>query len=138
MVQKIVADTNVLISALGWNGNERKIIRLAIDGRVKLVFSRETFEELINVMGYPKFDFSEDQKARFILILSAIGYFVEISKRLDIIQEDPSDNRFLETALAGGASHMVSGDKHLLAITDFEGITILSATNFLKSMREKE
>ncbi len=92
---------------------------------------------MVDVMDYPKCGFSESQKARYILILSAIGCFVETSKRLDVIQEDPSDNRFLETALAGGASHIVSGDRHLLTVEQFEGIIILSAAAFLKSIEEE-
>jgi putative PIN family toxin of toxin-antitoxin system len=127
-------DTNVLISALGWEGNERDILNLAIDGKIKLVFSKETFEELVRVMDYPKFSFSDEQKAMFILILSTIGSFIEITEKLQVIKGDSSDNRFLETAVDGKASYIVSGDKHLLKLKNFRGIKIVSAKKFIGSM----
>jgi putative PIN family toxin of toxin-antitoxin system len=134
MVERVVADTNVLISALGWKGNERDLLNLAIDNKIKLVFSKETFEELIRVMNYPKFGFSKKQKTRFILILSTIGSFVKIREKLQVIKDDPSDNRFLETAVDGKASYIVSGDEHLLKIKDFRGIKIISSREFIGSV----
>ena len=134
MVERVVADTNVLISALGWEGNERDLLNLAIDSKIKLVFSKETFEELIRVMGYPKFGFSDEQKARFILILSTIGSFVGVTEKLQVIKDDPYDNRFLETAVDGKTSYIVSGDEHLLKIKNFRGIKIISAKEFIDSV----
>jgi putative PIN family toxin of toxin-antitoxin system len=134
MVERVVANTNVLISALGWEGNERDLLNLAIDSKIKLVFSKETFEESVRVMGYPKFGFSNEQKARFILILSTIGSFIKITEKLQVIKEDPYDNRFLETAVDGKASYIVSGDEHLLKIKNFRGIKIVSAKEFIDSI----
>ena len=49
-----------------------------------------------------------------------------------VIRDDPSDDKFLECALAGEAAFIVSGDKHLLRLSVFEGIEILSPRDFLQ------
>ncbi len=47
---------------------------------------------------------------------------------------DPNDNRVLEAALAGSADYIVSGDKDLLVLVQFEHIPILSPADFLKML----
>jgi predicted nucleic acid-binding protein len=51
---------------------------------------------------------------------------------LDVIRDDPEDNRVLECAVGGNANFIVSGDKHLLAIKEYLGIVILSPAEFLR------
>ena len=66
MGKRVVIDTNVLISALGWAGAPRKVINKVFDGEPNLYISEEILTELIKVMNYPKFGFTEEQKIRFI------------------------------------------------------------------------
>jgi len=49
-----------------------------------------------------------------------------------VIRSDPSDDKFLEWSLAGKAKCIVSGDKHLLRLSEFQGIYILSPRDFLQ------
>jgi predicted nucleic acid-binding protein len=49
-----------------------------------------------------------------------------------IIHDDPSDNKFLEAAVAGRASCIVSGDKHLLNLFEVQGIPILKPKDFVQ------
>ncbi len=50
---------------------------------------------------------------------------------LDIVGDDPDDNRVLEAALAGEADYVVSGDRHLLKLGSVEGIPILTTRQFM-------
>ena len=61
MGKKVVLDTNVLISALGWGGNPKMIFIKCIDGHLSLVTSKEQLDELQRVLEYPKFGFTETQ-----------------------------------------------------------------------------
>lgn len=57
--------------------------------------------------------------------------WVEAPGRLHLISSDPSDNKFLECALAAGADLIVSGDRHLLALGEFRGLPILDPAQAL-------
>ena len=53
------------------------------------------------------------------------------------LSRDPTDNKFIECALAGGAEVVVSGDRDLLALEKPFGITLVSDTEFLRRLRER-
>jgi uncharacterized protein len=82
-------------------------------------------------LDYPKFDFTE-QKVRFKALISATAIFVEPKKKLDIVKEDPSDNRILECALVAEVDFVISGDEHLLSLGKVGKIEIVKANEFLK------
>ena len=72
--KRIVIDTNNLISALGWEGNSRDLLRKVIDKEYEFIISIKQLEELKNVLDYPKFRFSEDQKRKFLEIIFRISF----------------------------------------------------------------
>jgi len=49
-----------------------------------------------------------------------------------IIHDDPSDDKFLEAAVAGEASHIISGNKHLLKLSEYQGIQIIKPRDFVQ------
>ncbi|MBI2877210.1 MAG: hypothetical protein HYY20_10040 [Candidatus Tectomicrobia bacterium] len=57
--------------------------------------------------------------------------YVEITGDLHVVADDPDDDKFVECAMVAGASRIVSGDQHLLALGQYEGIHILSAAEFI-------
>ncbi len=82
-------------------------------------------------MNYPKFKFTEEQKNKFLQILSEISTIIETKIELDIA-EDPDDNMFIECALESGADCIISGDEHLKKIKQFKNINIISVSDFLE------
>jgi len=82
-------------------------------------------------MDYPKFNFTEEQKARFISIILEIATMVEITGKVKVIVDDPDDNAILETAVVGNVQYLVSGDPHLLKLKEFAKVKILTASEFL-------
>jgi len=127
----IVADTNVIVSALFWEGNESKIIGLVEEGKAKLLTSIALLDELKKVLMYERLGLDEktvDDNATYILTISKI---VSPKRKLRVVREDPADDRVLECALAGKAGYIVSGDRHLLQIKKFRGIRIVRAKEFL-------
>ena len=69
---KVTLDTNILISALGWDGIPRQVLGKIIGGEVELFVSDGQFSELSEAMDYPKFQFTEEQKDRLkSLVLSS-------------------------------------------------------------------
>ena len=87
--EKIVLDTNVLVSALGWNGKPKKVFNKILNKEFDLIISKEQLDELKKVLNYPKFEFTNDQKLRFLNIVSEISYIVDIKNKLKVVKEDP-------------------------------------------------
>ena len=85
------------------------------------------------------------QKFPQIEITEILGLFILNSEIIDpggleIREcEDLADNKFLECAIAGGCEVIVSGDKHLLKMSEFHGVKILKPRDFLdKYLNSKE
>ena len=129
--KKVVLDTNVLISALGWEGNPRAIFKKAIDKEFELILSSKQLGELLRVLNYPKFKFTDEQKERFLSILLSIATLVKTKSEIDIIKEDPDDNIILEPANEMKISYIISGNEHLLKLKEFKDAKIVTAKKFL-------
>jgi len=132
MTNSVVFDTNVLVSAALFS---RSIPRQAfekalLDGDV--LFSKATHAELVEVLDRPKFDkyLSKSERLRFISLFVEAAILVEVAETITVCR-DPKDNKFLELAISGRATYIVSGDDDLLELHPFGGITILQPQAFL-------
>jgi predicted nucleic acid-binding protein len=67
--------------------------------------------------------------------IRSMGEKVEIRGDLHVVAADPDDDKFLECALVGGASYIVSSDHHLRDLKEYEGIKIISVQEFLTIVR---
>ncbi|MFT4249913.1 MAG: putative toxin-antitoxin system toxin component, PIN family [Candidatus Woesearchaeota archaeon] len=134
---RVVLDTNVLVSAAIYQGNEYEVLQLIQLARVQLLLSEEIIQEFTAVLKRPKFGFSTTQVVDVIKQLRLICEVVHPKKRLEVIQEDLDDNKFLECALEGKADYILSGDKHLLKLKHFEEIPIINASKFIALLKEE-
>ena len=134
MIQKVVIDTNVIISDLLFGGKPGELIPLWQNRRIEPIVSRDIVDEYIRVLAYPKFELTE-KEIQFLLYRQLLPYFeiVETSQGEIIIPNDPSDDNFIQCALAGNAKVIVSGDIHLLSLKLYQDIHILSPAEFLKT-----
>lgn len=132
MGTRIVLDTNILISALGWRGAPHEIVRACLDGRYELLLSPDLLQELERVLHYPKFRFSPSEILDYLALLTETAELVQPDFQLEVVEADPTDNRVLECALAGGALLIVTGDDHLLSLEEYAGIPILRPQAFLE------
>jgi putative PIN family toxin of toxin-antitoxin system len=133
---RIVLDTNILVSAMGWGGNERKVLLATLSDDIDLVLSDEIISELLHVLSYEKLSHIPEEKiGLFLEIIMETAIIIETTSKLAIIEEDPMDNRILECAIYGGVEYIVSGDKHLLNLKEYEGIKIFKAKAFLSIIK---
>ncbi|MEK6887722.1 MAG: putative toxin-antitoxin system toxin component, PIN family [Candidatus Aenigmatarchaeota archaeon] len=132
---KVVLDTNILISALGWKGKPNEVFGRVVSGEIELVTSDEQFNELVEVLDYPKFQFTDIQKDRFKSLILEMATFVKPAEKIDAIKNDPDDNMILEAATAGNVVYVVSGDPDLLELKEFRGIKIVTAREFLREIK---
>jgi putative PIN family toxin of toxin-antitoxin system len=131
-VIKIVADTNILISALIYGGVCEEVLKLVREKSLELLISPEILAEFAEVL-YRKFKFSPEKVKEAILQIKEISTLVYPVKRLNIVKQHDSDNRILECAVEGKAQYIISGDEHhLLPLRKYRGIKILNPAEFLK------
>jgi len=132
--KKVVIDTNVIVSALLFGGKPGELITLWQNNTIEPIVSRDVVDEYIRVLAYPKFELAE-KEIQFLVYSQLLPYFeiVETSQGEIIIPNDPSDDKFIQCALAGNAKVIVSGDIHLLSLKVYQDIHILSPAEFLKT-----
>ena len=128
---KVVADTNVYVSAILFGGNCEAILALARAGIVELFVSPAIQRELRSVLGHT-FGWPEPRIRDSVAEVNALASLVRPSVRLSGILGHEEDHRILECALAAHADFLVTGDKrHLLPLKAFRGIRIVSPREFL-------
>jgi putative PIN family toxin of toxin-antitoxin system len=131
---RVVIDTNVVVSAVLL---PRSISRQAFNFVIqkgKLLASEYTLAELNEVLCRPKFNkyIPEQKRLEFFAALVREVEMIKISKFITECR-DEKDNKFLELAMSGNASHIVSGDNDLLVLNPFHNISIISPAYFLKN-----
>ena len=131
---RVVLDTNVLISAILFGGRPRQILEKAIRGDVRLCLSEPILEELKGVLQRSKFGYSSEMIQLIVIELMSIADFVNPSATLNVVLEDPEDNRILECAVEVEANCIVSGDSHLLKLRRYRNTEILNAAGFLERL----
>lgn len=139
-VERLVVDTNVLISAsLSPDGAPALLLDRLRGMRAVLVFSEPTMAELGTRLMQVKFDrhVDRDIRLRFLAEIDAVAELVGVSGA-PMGCRDRTDDLFLETALAGGCELIVSGDQDLLVLHPWRGIQILSPAESLKTLADSQ
>jgi putative PIN family toxin of toxin-antitoxin system len=130
---RFVIDTNILVSAVLIKSSVPDVAFKKANNLGIMLFSDATFQELQEILNRSKFDkyISLNIRTQFLAKLKLESEAVEI---VQIIKEcrDPKDDKFLEVAINGNATHMITGDKDLLALHPFRGVDIITATQFLE------
>jgi|SRR3989344_3310058 len=133
---KIIADTNTLISATFWHGASDKIISKAETKAIELVLSDDILKEYSEVLNYE--EIQNKIKDKKLEMQRTLGKIISMStlvvpkEKLNIVIDDPDDNKILECAVAGNVDCIVSNDNHLLKLKEFRGIPILTPEKFLE------
>ena len=126
----VVFDTNILFSGLGWRGSPFRCLELARKGQVISVTCQEILTELEEKLQL-KQSMSVTEAAQDVAQVLLFSRLVTINNTLKVVADDPDDDMVLECAVVGGASHIVTGDRHLLSLGNYQNIAIVRAADFL-------
>lgn len=126
-----------MVSAIIGRGKPRRLLRQVLRGHT-VVASREMLAELADVLAREKFSLSARQIARFLTIYTSRSEVVDLTRRVELVDSDPDDNIVLATAINGSAAFIVTGDKHLLELVEFEGIRIVTVDAALKILHTEK
>ncbi|MBI3032041.1 putative toxin-antitoxin system toxin component, PIN family [Candidatus Woesearchaeota archaeon] len=131
---RVVLDTNIFISGIFWEGNySSQIIDAWRNGKILMVSSTEIVEELVETLKDFKIKMSDKMIQEWQKMIIENAVIVVPTETLDIVKNDPKDNKFFEAALAGNAAYIISQDKkHILSIAEFQGIKTIHPQEFVK------
>jgi len=130
LATKVVFDTNILVSGHFWKGPPHRCLLAVEAGLVSLVLTEPIVAEFRQTLG-EKFRVPVDEVDAIVGRLDTRAAHVVAPGRSGWVTQDPDDDKFIDAALASGATIIVSGDRHLLALGSVEGIDILTARSFL-------
>ena len=130
---KVVIDTNVFVSA-SFGGIPKEVIGYIDRAECKLCISQPIVEEYLNVL-------NRNGSSR-LLLEKVIFYCTEadtvtdanLLPTLHVVEKDPSDNKFIECAVALQADFIITGDRALLEIGEYDNIQIVTPREFIEAI----
>ena len=131
---RVVLDTNIFVSALEFGGTPLRLLEKARAGEFEVAISTPIIDEIKRVLR-EKFGWPESRLEQFERNVSQFTHRVEPTIRLDIVKDDPSDDKFAECAVEAGAEAIITGDQDLLRLGSYEGIKMMTPRDRLQRER---
>ena len=125
---RLVLDTNVVASAMLWGGAPLLLLQAAREKRITLFTSTALLAELTDILGRRKFE--KKIAASTLSVDELVDRYTDLTTLvrptpLSGIAPDPDDDMVIGTALAAQAQLIVTGDKPLLSVTEYQGVRII-------------
>ena len=128
----IVLDTNVIVSGVLWGGKPGQLLQACIEEKVINHTSPDIIKELERVLNYSKFQLTEGEIIKIVNLVLNVSKVIRPEGKIEVVDEDPGDNKYLECAVASKSNYIVSGDKHLLKLGTFGKIKIVKPSEMIK------
>lgn len=134
---KAVLDTNQIVSSvIVKHGPPAKLFEAWRRRQYLLITSRDIIQETKKVFYYPriigKYHLAQKDIDSVLDLLEREAVIACVFSQVNIIEEDPDDNKILACAAASEADYIVSGDQHLLSLKKYQNISIVKAKEFLE------
>ncbi len=128
---RLVLDTNVLVSAiLSPSSISAKVLNWGEDNGF-ILYSDATLTEFLSVLGRSKFSKYIDHEDidGLSIRIKTVWLFVEILNQVQLCQ-DPKDDKFIDLALNGDASYLITGDNDLLVLNQIADTSVINPRTF--------
>src|SRR5271165_830141 len=131
---RLVLDTNVVASALLWDGPPRRLLQAGRGETIRLFTSPPLLAELTDILARPKF--AKKISASRLSIDQIVGLYAELAASVrpapvPRTAPDPDDDVVIGTALAAKADYLVTGDRALRSLGEFQGGRMVSVNEVL-------
>jgi putative PIN family toxin of toxin-antitoxin system len=133
---RVTPDTNVLISALFYYGNERVVLEAAVEGRLQFVLSMEIIDELIRVLE-KKFKVDPEFTRDYVLRLNELLDIVTPRKLPGELVRDREDVKIIECAHSGHSDYIVTGDRDLLSLKRYQQTKIVKSSKLVRILKNE-
>jgi putative PIN family toxin of toxin-antitoxin system len=128
---RVILDTNVFVSGVFFSGPPYRILEAWRGGKLQLVASQEILEEYQRVGETLAEQFPGVNLQPIIDLVTTNAEVFPNQVLPESICEDPDDDKFIACALAGRCRVIISGDRHLLKVSGFRGLTVMSPRRFI-------
>ena len=128
---RIVIDTNVIASAIFFGGRPRELLELLMTRKLDAYISKEILDEYRETIEYLQNKYSSRPVAVPLSQIAAACKMIEIKTEIDACR-DPDDNKFISCAIDSRSLYIVSGDKDLLSMGQYEDIEIVTVADFFQ------
>jgi putative PIN family toxin of toxin-antitoxin system len=137
---RLVLDTNVVASAMLWGGSPKLLLLARREKRVDLYTSTPMLAELTDILGRPKFE--KKIAASTLTVDQLVDRYAELAQvvrptSIPRIAPDPDDDVVIGTALAAKADWLITGDRLLLSVDEYQGVRIVSVAQALQTLAAK-
>lgn len=137
---RLVLDTNVVASAMLWGGNPRQLLQARREKRVELFTSVAMLAELTDILARPKF--AKKIAASLLTTDQLVDGYAGLTQVVrpaptPRIVADPDDDVVIGTALAAKADLLITGDRGLLDVREYQGLTIVSVAEAIRIITAK-
>jgi len=130
MAERVVFDTNILISGLLWKGKPHQCLLLARSKIIQSIYCDQMLGELTEKLR-TKLNYTENHIHAVVADIRRYSERIEIMGNLQVVRGDSDDDKFIECAVFGKAEFIISSDHHLLDLGGYQNIKILSPEDCL-------
>ena len=128
---KIVIDTNIFISSFFWGGHPRELFDRVLNGLDELFITDEIINEITSVMSSSKFAVGDSEIETYVKIIEKYSKKMASRSSPKPVSRDKDDDKILQCGLDGKVDFIITGDKDLLVLREYEKIKIMTPKNYL-------
>ncbi|MDI3478252.1 MAG: uncharacterized protein PWQ59_1777 [Thermoanaerobacterium sp.] len=128
---RVVIDTNVFVSILFGSPIMEKLFESCAKHKFIWVVSENIYSEYKRVIEYKKFNFRKEIKEEMLYFVEELAEFIHVTNDV-AVSRDRDDDKFINCAIDGNCDYIISGDKDLLEIKEYNEISIVTVKEFLQ------
>ena len=129
---KVTVDSNFLISATQWDYSvAHKLLKKFILLDVEIFTTQDILDETAEVLERD-FEYSKNEAKNIIEKILLFAKQIKPKQKIDVIKDDPDDNKIIACAIESSSEYVITYDKHLLKLKEYKGIKIITPEEFNK------
>jgi len=140
-LQRAVYDTTILVSGIVATMDPiALVINAVISGQVELVISPYILEELRRTLTSKQYfldRITEEEREKYLSSLDAVATLITPYREISGIVTDPNDDPIIDLAISARVEYLVTGDKRILAVGEYEGAKMLTAREFYDVLNQQ-
>ncbi|MEK6828020.1 MAG: putative toxin-antitoxin system toxin component, PIN family [Nanoarchaeota archaeon] len=129
---KVTVDTNFIISATQWDYSvAHKLLKKMILSDAEIFTTQDILNETAEVLERD-FGYNKVEVKNIIEKILLFSKLIETKQKVDVIKDDPDDNKVIGCAIESSSDYIITYDKHLLKLKEYKGIKIMKPEEILK------
>ena len=129
---KVTVDTNFLISSTQWDYSiAHKLLKKLILSDAQIFTTQDILDETVEVLERD-FKYSKNEAMNIIEKILLFAKLIKPKQKIDIVKDDPDDNKVIECAIESSSDYIITYDRHLVKLKEYRRIKIVKPEEILK------